>query len=499
MRSTTISRARLLVLAGLAAFAAIVPTASADTTLPTWTCRGSAGYLEVEPLLNEQRVEPVLANGFPVRDEPDSEQCASSAAGVQDVEVPENAPTPLLRTDDAFANTTITPQIGAARIQTASAAGGSTDTTITLGTLAINATVLRADATGTCSGTTPVLTAESTVASLQIGAAVIPILNPTAPQTIAIPLIGTIYLNRQVLVGDATTADQELTQRAIQIELLPGAGGVGTPAVNIVLGEAKVDRTGAVCAAAPPPPTCPAGSVAQDPLATPLVCVLTVTAPCPAGSTADPNAGGACVIIRNNDIVRPCGTGTAANAAGTCVATPTTCPARTVRDPATNTCVLIVERPCPAGATADPATRVCVVQTNTSSSDRENGRIGSPTGPRATCGRVSMRFVRGGRNTLTNTIGTRVVTRGRLVSCGSNPRPIVGARIDVIHVLPDGRRLRKTGLRSRGDGRLTLILPNDLRTRRIEYAYRPDLTTSRVSSRVILRLTVLNRQGRVIR
>ena len=285
--------------------------------------------------------------------------------------------------------------------------------------------------------------------------------------------------------------------RAAEIELLPSLAPGAQPLARVVLGEAKVDRTGATCAAAPPPPTCPAGSIAQDPNATPLVCVLTVTAPCPSGSTADPAQGGACVIIR--DVARSCGTGTAANPAGTCVATPTSCPARTVRDPATNTCVLIVERPCPAGATPDPATRVCVVQTNTASSDRENGRIGSPTGARATCGRVSMRFVRGGRNTLVNTIGTRVVTRGRLVSCGSNPRPIVGARIDVIHVLPDGRRLRKTGLRSRGDGRLTLILPNDLRTRRIEYAYRPDLTTTKVSSRVILRLTVRNRQGSVIR
>jgi hypothetical protein len=75
----------------------------------------------------------------------------------------------------------------------------------------------------------------------------------------------------------------------------------------------------------------------------------------------------------------------------------------------------------------------------------------------------------------------------------------VGARIDVVHVLPNGQRRRKTGLRSRAAGRLTLILPNDLRTRRIEFAYRPDLNTTRVTSRVVLRLTVRNRAGRIVR
>ncbi|CAA9507667.1 MAG: hypothetical protein AVDCRST_MAG53-2523 [uncultured Solirubrobacteraceae bacterium] len=110
-----------------------------------------------------------------------------------------------------------------------------------------------------------------------------------------------------------------------------------------------------------------------------------------------------------------------------------------------------------------------------------------------------MRFVRNGGRTLTNRFGKRLVTRGRLVTCGSN-RSIVGARIDVVHVLPDGRRLTKTGLRSRPGGKLTLILPLNLRSRRIEYAYRPDLRTRRVSSRANLRLTVRsNRTGRVLR
>jgi hypothetical protein len=114
-----------------------------------------------------------------------------------------------------------------------------------------------------------------------------------------------------------------------------------------------------------------------------------------------------------------------------------------------------------------------------------------------------MFFVRGGfrsvGRSLTSRFGTRTVTRGRLVTCGSNPRPIIGARVDVVHVLPGNKRRRKTGLRSRANGRLTLILPIDLRSRRIEYAYRPDLRSTRVTSRVTLRLTVKNRRGRTLR
>jgi hypothetical protein len=113
-----------------------------------------------------------------------------------------------------------------------------------------------------------------------------------------------------------------------------------------------------------------------------------------------------------------------------------------------------------------------------------------------------MRFVRGTRNlgtSFTSRFGNRTVTRGQLVTCGSNPRPIIGARIDVVHVLPGNKRRRKTGLRTRAQGRSTLILPIDLRTRNIEYAYRPDLRSTRVTSRVTLRLTVKNRAGRTLR
>ncbi|MDQ3849326.1 MAG: hypothetical protein M3296_01745 [Actinomycetota bacterium] len=475
-----LTRTRWLVLATLGVFAALVPTASADTAAPVWTCRATAAYVEIPGLLGDRRIEPILANGFPSTATPDTGQCASDDAGVQNVNIPAgpaNNPTPLITLNAAFASTRIAPEIAAARSQTASATGGVLDTlTIRLGTgILITARAVSARAQGTCVGTTPTLTGSSTILQLSIGGQDIPIPNPDEFADINLSPLARIRLNEQVRTGSATTADEALTQRAVHVELLPTPT---QPAVNIVLGEAKADRHGAVCAPPPPPPQCTPPAVAQ-PGSNPLVCVLAVTAPCPPNSTADPNLGGACVIIRP--------------------APPANCPSPTVRDPATNNCILVRERPCPPGATADPATRVCVVQVVRNVGSGTNGRVGGPNGGRPTCGRLEMHFVRGGRRTLTNRFGNRVVTRGRLVTCGRNPRPIVGARIDVIHRLPDGRNLRKTGLRSRAGGRVTLILPLDLRSRRIEYAYRPDLTSARVTSRVTLRLTVLNRRGRVLR
>lgn len=108
-----------------------------------------------------------------------------------------------------------------------------------------------------------------------------------------------------------------------------------------------------------------------------------------------------------------------------------------------------------------------------------------------------MRFVKarsGNRRRYTSRFGNRVVTRGVLRT--RSGRGIVGARIDVYHIRRDGkRRLVKTGLKSRRGGKLTLILPIDLDTRTIEFAYRA-LRPGPITSRQRLRLTVI-RNGRV--
>lgn len=101
--------------------------------------------------------------------------------------------------------------------------------------------------------------------------------------------------------------------------------------------------------------------------------------------------------------------------------------------------------------------------------------------------RVRARFVAAGGPRLTSRFGERVVIRGDLRD--PSGRGVSGARLDVVHVLPGGRRLVKTGLKTRERGRFTLILPRDLRSRRIEIGYRA-LRPGPVTSRRTLRLTV---------
>jgi hypothetical protein len=106
-------------------------------------------------------------------------------------------------------------------------------------------------------------------------------------------------------------------------------------------------------------------------------------------------------------------------------------------------------------------------------------------------GRLRMWFVKAPRHgrSLTSRYGTRVVARGVLRS--RRERGIVGARIDVYHIRRDGkRRLVKTGLKSRAGGKLTLILPNNVDTRTIEFAYRA-LRPGPITSRARLRLRVM--------
>jgi hypothetical protein len=500
MRNHAMSRGRLFVVCVLGALAGVVPSASAQG--PVWTCRASAAYAEVNLLLGPQRIEPVLANGSPNRDSPDLPQCATDSTGVQPLNIPPGD-SPLIQAEAASASTQIAPEFAAARDQTVSANAGIAETVrVNLGGLVIDVEAITASARGTCVNGVPQLTSSSRILGISI-AGQPPIEIPDAGQGPVDLNIGLLRLRlNQQQILTALNGDQQLIRQAVHLELLPIAGA--QPVTRVVLGEVKADFHGAVCAPAVPQ-VCPEGYVPQAG-SNPLLCVRTVTAPCPAGSTADPNQGGACIIVR--EVAAPCPTGSTAdpNRGNACIllvqSPPANCTGGSVRDPATNNCVLIRERPCPEGSTPDPATRVCVATRVNNVGSGENGRIGSADGPVATCGRLSMRFVRGTRNLGSShrvRFGRRTVTRGRLVTCGSNPRPIVGARIDVVHVLPGNKRRRKTGLRSRANGLLTLILPINLRTRRIEYAYRPDLRSTRVTSRRTLRLTVTNKAGRTLR
>jgi hypothetical protein len=108
--------------------------------------------------------------------------------------------------------------------------------------------------------------------------------------------------------------------------------------------------------------------------------------------------------------------------------------------------------------------------------------------------RLSVWFVKTRNKRYTSRYGNRVVTRGRLLDRAG--KPVRGARIDVFHRLRSTgkRRLLKTGLKTRADGRITLILPLNVDSRTIEYDYRA-LRPGPITSQQLLRLNV-QRHGR---
>jgi hypothetical protein len=114
-----------------------------------------------------------------------------------------------------------------------------------------------------------------------------------------------------------------------------------------------------------------------------------------------------------------------------------------------------------------------------------------------TCGKLKMWFVQNHKSALTSRFGTRKVVRGRLVNCQG--KSIVRARIDVIHVVKGKKHLVKTGLRSREGGKLTLILPRNIKTRDLLFQYRGNLLSNAVTSRSTLHITVRNRAHKVLR
>jgi hypothetical protein len=136
------------------------------------------------------------------------------------------------------------------------------------------------------------------------------------------------------------------------------------------------------------------------------------------------------------------------------------------------------------------------VANRASSASSSSGR---PNGINAdTRGRLRAWFDRNRRKTYTSRYGQRVVIRGRLVN--RRGRSIQGARIDVYHRRTRRgklQRLIKTGLKTRRNGKLTLILPLDLTTRQIVLAYRAR-RPGPITSRQTLKLRVVDKRGRLV-
>ena len=218
------------------------PAAAQDTT-SSWNCRASV--LQIAGTAADPRFEPLVANGAS-SGEPARPQCADDNAGLPEL-VGDGYDVRTLGVA-----TSVTPNPGAARDQTARAAARIAEAALASpnGELTISATAIKADAAASCVNGVPAFTGASTVADLAVNGQRLPIddtvLNEITQQFNASPLGGIV----RVLVNQRIQTADSLTVQAVRIELLSAAG---TPQGTIVLGEAKVSAQGAACAPAPAP------------------------------------------------------------------------------------------------------------------------------------------------------------------------------------------------------------------------------------------------------
>jgi len=393
---------RLVARGGLVGAAAIIgglvigsASASAFSSEPLWTCRGSALSVSVS---GQNRVEPVVANGNPDTANgasPDYAQCVDSDVGENNLATPVGLPANFLSAPTADASTTITPEIGPSIQQSFVAKGGVENLALNLGgpTTILGVGAANAQVTGVCKNGAPSLTGTSQAVNLTLGGSTLsldPLLTSLSQLLAPLHEIISIKVNEQIATATG------LTVNALHITILNST--TNAPVVDAIVGQAVGGYNTNVC---------------------------------------NPNAQ----YIIPPGINGSGGSSTSSNSG--------------------------------------------VGLTN----QAYNGNIGSSTGPEATCGHLTMYFVANHTKTLTNIYGRRQVTRGRIISCGNHPEGIVGARIDVIHIV-GGKHLVKTGLRSRGGGALTLILPLNLTSRTIEYDYRGKLNSLHITSQQLLHLTV---------
>lgn len=109
--------------------------------------------------------------------------------------------------------------------------------------------------------------------------------------------------------------------------------------------------------------------------------------------------------------------------------------------------------------------------------------------------RVHAYFQANRKRTLATRYGRRVVVRGNLRD--AKGRAVVGARLDVYHRVGARHKLVKTGLKTRKGGRFTVILPLNIGTRSIQFAYRA-LRPGRITSKATLKLTVRDGAGKLV-
>jgi hypothetical protein len=337
--------------------------------------------------------------------------------------------------DNALVKTEVTPSEAAERNTTVNTARTSASKiSIDSSGAVLTADAVQSQASVSCVAGVPKLTGSSSVATVKLGGQDIPV-DDTLNQ-VATQLINLTMLANITVNGQTITDNAGGGKTLTQTALtIELLPIIGPPLETIKLGESKASYTAAVCENEPPPKT--------------VTTTETIKESVPGPTTTE--------------------------------TTTQTVPGPTTTQTQTQTV------PGPTKTVVAPPTVV-----------KQTVEVQPNGTPASNCAKLTMYFQTNRKKTLTTKFAKeRVVTRGRLVSCGG--RSIRGARIDVIHVLPSGeRRLVKTGMRTRELGRATLILPKNLFTRKLEFRYRPNLASTVVASKQTLSLRVRNKAGKLV-
>lgn len=443
------TRAAMLTLglAGAGVFTGTTIGAAQDpVTEPSWNCRASLIRVEEGLNLLGSPIEPLIANGQNSKTAPDNAACAPDGQSAQN----ELNLAPLAVLGDVLeAQTTIAPDTTSPRKTRVNTATASAEKLSVLladpipGGNLVTADAVQSTAVAKCvpdaNGVLqPELSGSSQIVNLKVAGQAIPV--DDIVDAIAVPITNSpLSALAKIYVNRqqvaTTSRGTTLTQTALRVELLSILGELVPPVATVVLGETKVStQDGNVCADETPPPTVTTTTTVPGP---------TQTVPGPTQTVPGPT--------------------------------------QTVPGPTTTQTVPVpvpVPGPTTVGGQGTPV--------------QINGTNGSRS-----CARLTMFFAKNRKSALGVRFGKeRVVTRGRITDCRG--RSIVRARIDVVHVLPGGKELVKTGLRSRAQGRLTLILPRNLFTRKLRFAYRGDLNSTRITTRRTLQINVRDARNKLI-
>ena len=218
-------------LCALGAGLASAGPASAGVADQLWNCRASAGYTDVP---GQDRNEPVVANGSSRTsvESPDRARCA-------DDEARPVAAGQGLDLQGPTASTSIEPDAGLAVDQRVSARSAVNDATSSSGGFVLVARVANAEATGSCTGSTPALAGSSRVERVLVNGQEV---DPSAAQEAVYDLptgeVVKVYFNRQTRTGSS------LIQRAVHVEFYNQAGELVR---ETAIAEAKVSGGSEVC------------------------------------------------------------------------------------------------------------------------------------------------------------------------------------------------------------------------------------------------------------